>query len=211
MSEFLETARKMVFSGGILNYLILAFYFVMLFVVIQRIVFFASTKYSRKSILEKISSLASKDEIPEILSKEKDGTAPKAIISRFFEKIDAPAEVLNEALDRKADEIQSEMSRNLEILSIIAACAPLLGLLGTVTGLMSAFSAIEKTGNSVEMSSLAGGIWSAMITTATGLIASIPSLVFHKLFENIANSRLRDISHVISILKEKFRSDALKD
>ena len=68
-------------------------------------------------------------------------------------------------------------------LSLLANIAPLCELLGTVTGLMAAFDQIQKLGGAVNISALAGGIWSAMITTATGLLAAIPALVAVRLFE----------------------------
>ena len=59
------------------------------------------------------------------------------------------------------------------------------------------------------MNSLAGGIWVAMITTATGLLAAIPCVILHKIFESLAEKKMNDISIICSVLKEKFRPDCL--
>ena len=96
------------------------------------------------------------------------------------------------AMDRACgeDRIVAEGSReirrleaNLRGLSIIAGVSPLLGLLGTVTGMIRAFMGIEKLGGKVDVSILAGGIWEAMLTTAVGLTIAIPAMVAYHLFE----------------------------
>jgi motA/tolQ/exbB proton channel len=90
---------------------------------------------------------------------------------------------LNEALERTVLMFSRRLNARLDMLSLLANIAPLCGLLGTVTGLMAAFDEIQKLGGAVNISALAGGIWSAMITTATGLLAAIPALVAVRLFE----------------------------
>ena len=66
----------------------------------------------------------------------------------------------------------------LSVLEIIAQVAPLIGLLGTVIGMIEAFSALEAAGARVDPSVFAGGIWTALLTTAAGLLVAIPSLFF---------------------------------
>lgn len=101
------------------------------------------------------------------------------------------------------------LNARLDMLSLLANIAPLCGLLGTVTGLMAAFNQIQKLGGAVNISALAGGIWSAMITTATGLLAAIPALVAVRLFERELSKRMDDVTMLLSILKQKYRPDTL--
>ncbi|MCB2081406.1 MAG: MotA/TolQ/ExbB proton channel family protein [Hyphomicrobiales bacterium] len=68
-------------------------------------------------------------------------------------------------------------------LELVATIAPLLGLLGTVIGMVSAFSAVEQSGSRVDPSLLAGGIWTALLTTVAGLAVAIPALAAHYLFD----------------------------
>ncbi|WP_022854253.1 MotA/TolQ/ExbB proton channel family protein [Thermodesulfatator atlanticus] len=74
----------------------------------------------------------------------------------------------------------SRASRYLGLLSTLASIAPLLGLLGTVTGLIKAFMVVEQAGGKVNASMLAGGIWEAMLTTAVGLSVAVPLIVAHR-------------------------------
>ena len=85
----------------------------------------------------------------------------------------------------------SRLVRNLEqylrALAIIGNIAPLLGLLGTVVGMIKAFIKIQTLGGRVDASVLAGGIWEALITTAAGLSVAIPALIAYYYFEGTAH------------------------
>ncbi len=71
----------------------------------------------------------------------------------------------------------------LRVLELIASLSPLLGLLGTVIGMIEAFRRLESAGNQVDPALLSGGIWQALLTTAVGLVVAIPALVAHQWLE----------------------------
>ncbi|WP_455208261.1 MotA/TolQ/ExbB proton channel family protein [Kaarinaea lacus] len=85
------------------------------------------------------------------------------------------------------------LSRYLSLLGVLGSTAPLLGLLGTVLGMIKAFIVVESMGGSVNAAVLAGGIWEAMLTTAFGLLVAIPLLFFH----NHLEGRLHDIQEYL--------------
>lgn len=91
-------------------------------------------------------------------------------------------EEMKESIEEAANHVVHELERYLNTLGTIAAINPLLGLLGTVIGMIKVFSAIklEGTGNAQV---LAGGISQALITTAAGLTVAIPALFFHRFFQ----------------------------
>ena len=68
----------------------------------------------------------------------------------------------------------------MRALELIANLSPLLGLLGTVLGMIQAFQKLESAGNQVDPALLSGGIWQALLTTAVGLIVAIPALIAHQ-------------------------------
>ncbi|WP_300074242.1 MotA/TolQ/ExbB proton channel family protein [uncultured Ruegeria sp.] len=92
---------------------------------------------------------------------------------------------LNE-VTRIAKREVSEMRRGIRALELIAAIAPLIGLLGTVLGMIRAFQALQEAGSAVDPSILAGGIWEALLTTAAGMAVAIPASVLVSWFESIA-------------------------
>ena len=90
-------------------------------------------------------------------------------------------EVMKETLEEAGRQVVHELERYLNTLGTIASITPLLGLLGTVIGMIKVFTAITTQGVG-EASVLAGGISEALITTATGLSVAIPSLMFFRYF-----------------------------
>lgn len=92
-----------------------------------------------------------------------------------------PREIMKEAIEETGRHVVLDLERYLNTLGTVASAAPLLGLLGTVVGMIEVFNAIaaEGTGNP---SILSDGIAKALITTAAGLIVAIPALMFHRYF-----------------------------
>ena len=87
-----------------------------------------------------------------------------------------------------------EMNRGMWFLNFTGAVAPSLGLLGTVTGLITAFGAMAESGAAVNMQDLSGGIWEAMLTTAFGMTISIPALLCYRTFRRIIEKRMMTLS-----------------
>ena len=88
-------------------------------------------------------------------------------------------DIMKECIEEAAARVIHDLERYLNTLGTIAAMAPLMGLLGTVFGMIQIFSSFTGAG-SANAGSLAGGISTALITTAAGLIVAIPSLFFHR-------------------------------
>lgn len=84
---------------------------------------------------------------------------------------------------RLARAATAALDRHLRILEVIASLAPLLGLFGTVLGMIDAFQALEAAGRQVNPAVLSGGIWKALLTTAAGLAVAIPVSMANSWFE----------------------------
>lgn len=113
-------------------------------------------------------------------------------------------DVIKEAMEEAAAQVTHDLERYLTSLGVIASVAPLLGLLGTVVGMIQTFTALmlEGAGNS---SALAGGISTALITTAAGLFVAIPALMFHRFLERRVDDLLmimqQEASKLVEILQ----------
>lgn len=94
-------------------------------------------------------------------------------------------------ISHAGSKIIRQLDKHLRGLAVIVNAATLLGLLGTVTGMIKAFMKIQELGGRVDASVLAGGIWEALITTAAGLFVAIPTLVAYHYFEG----RVDDLSN----------------
>jgi biopolymer transport protein ExbB len=96
---------------------------------------------------------------------------------------DLPRQNLESKIEEKAIEVKFLLERNLNMLGTIATISPLLGLLGTVVGMITAFTGLTET-SGANPDLLAQGISQALITTAFGLFIAVPGLVLHKYFEH---------------------------
>jgi biopolymer transport protein ExbB len=109
-------------------------------------------------------------------------------------QVNDPA-ALREEVERRAQGLLTALRSHLRGLEVIASLSPLLGLLGTVIGMIDAFRALEAAGNQVDPSVLSGGIWVALLTTAAGLSVAIPTVValnwLERLLEGVTR-RLED-------------------
>jgi biopolymer transport protein ExbB len=106
--------------------------------------------------------------------------------------------VMKDCMEEAGRKVAHDLERYLNALGTIAAVGPLLGLLGTVFGMIEIFSSLMKHGAG-DPSSLAGGISVALITTAAGLTVAIPSLIFHRYFERLVDE------YVVSMEEEALK------
>ncbi|MEQ8365980.1 MAG: MotA/TolQ/ExbB proton channel family protein [Roseicyclus sp.] len=98
-----------------------------------------------------------------------------------------PAEAAREDTTRIARGLLAELRTGLRPLDLIVTIAPLLGLLGTVLGMIAAFQALQEAGVRADPATLAGGIWEALLTTAAGMAVAIPASMALTWFDSIAD------------------------
>lgn len=93
----------------------------------------------------------------------------------------------------------ADYRQSLRPLEIVSAIAPLVGLLGTVLGMIEAFSALSEVKGQIDPAILAGGIWQALLTTAAGLMVAIPALVAWHFFDNKLEKYIAAVNEEIVI------------
>lgn len=108
--------------------------------------------------------------------------------SEFFTEEEA-----REETSRVAKALLRETRTGLRALELIATIAPLIGLLGTVLGMIAAFQALQHSGNQADPAVLAGGIWEALLTTAAGMAVAIPASMALSWFESVADKVQADM------------------
>lgn len=100
------------------------------------------------------------------------------------------------------------LESHLRGLEMTSAIAPLMGLMGTVIGMITSFSKLSLSGSRVDPSLLAGGIWEALLTTAGGLAVAIPALAAHYILDGIIEKvrvSMKDVSIQILALEDEFK------
>jgi len=110
--------------------------------------------------------------------------------------------IRNDILKREGERILCDAYRYVRFLGLCATIAPLLGLAGTVLGLVSTFMLIESKGGQVNPAELAGGIWEALLTTIAGLAIAIPCMLVYHFFSGRCDSLARDLKNLVSEVDE---------
>ncbi|MEJ5348368.1 MAG: MotA/TolQ/ExbB proton channel family protein [Desulfosoma sp.] len=192
-------------KGGILMLPILLCSVLGLAIFLERSVRFAVLRRRGRYVADRVSALVREGKISEAMETALKSRSPMGrVLAQGLEVVEADRETLETVLVHSVEEEVRELSRYLQALATIGNIAPLLGLLGTVTGMIRAFMAIQELGGKVDASVLAGGIWEAMLTTAAGLFVALPVMVAHSYLTSQVDryeARLQD--GVVRLFKSK--------
>lgn len=115
------------------------------------------------------------------------------IIQRGLERVGRPIAEIKEAVQTAGKHEAFMLEKRMDMIASAAAIAPMLGFLGTVTGLIQAFQQIQRLQGAVNPSMLAAGIWEALVTTAFGLGVGIMALFAYNLLINRINRTINDL------------------
>ncbi len=169
-------------KGGLLAYLILVCSFIALVVIVERLWVYHVTTLAGAGWWRELKARMKEDDL-EGAGQALEGVGhPSArVLEALLDKYQAMGRCSRASLEKIANhhgrqEIRG-LERSLPVLSTIANIAPLLGLAGTVLGMVRAFAQIEDLHGKVDASVLAGGIWQALLTTLFGLAVAIPTVI----------------------------------
>ena len=181
-------------KGGPVMFILLGFSVLALFIIILKLIQFSIVRVSNTNSIDNIISKLNKTNAKKLLSEIQKIKNPIAKIIEVVIITKHDRRFNRESRESEISRISSIQIRNLENylggLEVIASISPLLGLFGTVLGMIKAFLNLEKAGSQVDPALLAGGIWEALLTTAFGLAVAIPALTAYHLFENkISNTK----------------------
>ena len=126
------------------------------------------------------------------------GLRSRVVAAAIRARMDLPEAAAREETTRVAKLQLAGAGTGLRALELIASIAPLLGLLGTVLGMIAAFQALQESGSRADPSLLAGGIWEALLTTAAGMAVAIPASAALTWFEAVVDGLRRDVEDAAS-------------
>lgn len=150
--------------------------------IIERLAALQRKKILPERFMEDLEGLAQERKTSEAMAVCRSVDSPVArMVAAGLAKHDKTKNQAREAMEMAGRREASNLEKNLDGLSTIAAAGPLVGLLGTVTGMIRTFSVVKAFGVGDPMR-LSGGISEALISTAAGLVLAIPALVFHRYF-----------------------------
>ena len=175
--------NNILISGGWFIWPLLVCSILLISIVLERLWFLQRRLVVPKGLLRQVQNLIQKDSFH---SQNQDEIALSSqlgdLLTHCYQYHTNSRDFLEVKAEEKASEIKLLLERNLSMLSTIASISPLLGLLGTVVGMIKVFSNIDING-SANTDLLAAGISEALITTAFGLIIAVPAIIFYRYFE----------------------------
>ncbi len=184
-------------KGGIIMWFILACSIIGLTVIIDRYIVIRKAKINVPAFMVRLRGMLKKKDITGAISYCIEEKSPVAnIVRKGLTKYKLGHERVKEAIENAGRQEISKLEKGLAVLASISGIAPLLGFLGTVTGMISAFMTIENLAGSANPSDLAGGIWEALLTTAFGLMVGIPALAFYNYFVSAVKKLVGDMETV---------------
>ena len=167
-------------KGGVLVIPILFCSVVALAIFLERLIRFTRMRKRGEGLDLKVAEKLKNNQDREAYEIAGSSDSPMGrVLVQAIEVKDLDRETLETVLMHATDEEVKGLFRYLQALATIGNIAPILGLLGTVIGMMRAFMVIQEMGGKVNAAVLAGGIWEAMMTTALGLSVALPTMVAH--------------------------------
>lgn len=177
---FFDTMTGFISKGGIIMIPILICSILALALFVERLIYFARMKNQGKGIESVIISFLDQGREDEAIKAAEQSASPMGrVLSAAMEVRHTDRETLETVIIDAIEEEVRDLSVNTQALATVANIAPLLGLLGTVIGMIKAFMVIQEMGGKVNAAVLAGGIWEAMLTTAFGLSVALPVMLAH--------------------------------
>ncbi|WP_425615686.1 MotA/TolQ/ExbB proton channel family protein [Anatilimnocola sp. NA78] len=132
-----------------------------------------------------------------------------AIVQQGLSEADGDWPEIEKAMEDATAEQSAKLFRWIEYLSVIGNLAPMVGLLGTVTGMLLAFKEVAETEGKAGAAALADGIYQALVTTVYGLVIAIPALGFFAMFRNWIDELIAEAAysglHILAPLKQRQR------
>ena len=196
MSEILNFIRFVLDLGGPVVGILAIASFVALTLVIYKIFQFYILDIGRTKDARRAIVLWQNGQTHEAINliKQKRGLIAQSaylVLNRLAVEMPADKDKIEDAVETLATDRLHNLQSGMKALDTIAQLAPLLGLFGTVLGMIDAFKALQGAGSNVDPSILAGGIWVALLTTAVGLAVAMPITLILSYFETrLENERV---------------------
>ena len=200
-------------KGGIVMWFILLSSVIGLAVVIDRFIVLRKAKINVPAFMVRIRGFIKKKDISGAISYCMQEKSPVAnIVRKGLKKYKYGHDRVKDAIENAGSQEISKLEKGLSVLASVAGIAPLLGFLGTVTGMIQAFMTIQDLAGAANPSDLAGGIWEALITTAFGLIVGIPALALYNYFLSSVKKLVGQMetvaNDVIDVIQEGDKDEA---
>ena len=200
------TIGKILKWGGVVGAIVILMSVAMVALVIEHFVTIKRDKIVPPEVIDEIEALFEEEEYQEALELcESEQNYLTNMLAAALPKLNSGFDTMEEQLDEAHAMEGNKLHTKISYLSLIANLAPLMGLFGTVLGMVGAFNEIVRLGPAVTPKDLANGVQAALITTLFGLAVAIPAIVFFFFFRNRVNRINYELKAIGEDLIERFR------
>jgi len=201
-----KTLGDVIKDGGLIGFIIIGMSVAALALTIEHIITIRRDKIVPPELIDELEALFEEEEYQEALELcESEPNFLTNILSAGLPKINAGFEAMEKAMDEVSEEETIKLQQKISWLNLIANLAPMMGLLGTVYGMIVAFNEITKLGPNVTPADLSTGISAALVTTMLGLIVAIPTMAAFFYFRNKVIKVSLELAAIADDLVERFR------
>lgn len=166
--------------GGILMYVLLLISVAVIGIVIEKYRQFSKVKRANQDLMAALHGQNSLTNLRSALAEHLQGSPLGMMLDKLFNAQTDDHDLISQSMESTANLELQRLEKGMGWLSTFAATAPLIGFLGTVTGMVRVFMSIQAHSSAgVDISILAGGIWEALLTTIGGLIVGIVAIIFY--------------------------------
>jgi biopolymer transport protein ExbB len=193
-------------KSGVIGILIIVLSVVALAVIIENMVTLKRDKLAPPELIDEVQALFDEGQYQEAMELcENEPCFFTRVAGAGIAKIGHDFEVIEQSISEMGDEESIRLHQKIGWLSLIANVAPMMGLLGTVGGMIKAFNVIASSGGQADPAELAGGISEALLTTMLGLIVAIPTTASFAFLRNRLVKTVIEVGAIVEDLFERFR------
>ncbi len=195
----------LIHNAGVIGYLIVALSIISVALIIEHFLSIQRDKLIPPDLVSEVDQLLQEEQYDEALDVcEMEPTFFTNVMAAGIAKLGMGMDEVDKSVQDTLESEQVRLQNKISWLSLIGNIAPMLGLLGTVIGMIQAFQQIAATRNPPP-SKLAGGIYKALVTTTMGLIVGIPVLAFYFFFRNRLNQLISETGLVVEDILDQFK------
>ncbi len=204
-----KSAFSVFADSGVIGMLIVLVSIVALALVIENFVSLKRDKLAPPELIDEVQALFDEEQFQEAMELcENEPTFFTRVAGAGISKIGHSFDTIEKSIEEMGDEESIRLHQKIGWLSLIANLAPMMGLLGTVSGMVTAFNTIASSGGQASPAELAGGISMALLTTMFGLIVAIPTTAAFAFLRNRLVKTVIEVGAIVEDMFDRFRPEA---
>jgi len=195
-----------IMRGGFLMYVLVAISVVIIAIVIEKYYQIHNVRKNNEKLSFYLAQQDKLENIRAVLRIHGQNSPLGSMLDKLYNAETDDIDLIQESMESIGNRELHNLEKGMDWLSTLSAIAPLVGFLGTVIGMVQVFMNIQGQGqNTVDISTLAGGIWVALLTTVGGLVVGIPAIIFYNNLVQKLEDLAKDMQHEVVEHEIKYR------